>query len=267
MSRKNNTDEESSPPEGFRLGKDISCAEMSCHQIAVTPEGTPAVYLSYVDRDVHGYPFAYSPGVADRRDGGRSDYRFVSLKSGNLAFSSFLWDDHAYKILDDRVLFLPSGANNYFGVIDKESREEDEALTRRIFGVTLEELEDFLPILNGVLEGRMDDSYWARKHSRCTFSKTRDNECDLSNAWIPPNFPFIAFGDTSYFRGHLSFHGLFRFLAFTCHRHSYGNERRPFGFMKSLADAGASMDVMDGMISAFFAGQNPIIRLGDAFRR
>jgi hypothetical protein len=240
---------------------------MSSHQIAVTPEGRTAVFLGFIDRNMHDTAFKYCVSVADREKDARRKYRFISLEHGNLTSSSFLRDDQAHRILEDRIVHLPCGVDSFHGVCKTGSHELDESLTRQLFGVTHAKLEDFIPIFNEVTEGRKTDRYWAMRHSRVTFSKTRSNHCDLSNALIPDHFPFIAFGETTYFSGHVSLHGPYRLLAFLCHTCPNGNGgKEPMGFMKQLTDAGASMEIIERMITAFFAGCCPLIKLEDVVK-
>jgi hypothetical protein len=53
-------------------------------------------------------------------------------------------------------------------------------------------------------------------YARITVSQTQSKYCDLSGHWIPQDFPFISFGDSKDFGGHISLSGFYRQLEFLC---------------------------------------------------
>jgi hypothetical protein len=98
--------------------------------MAVDVAGNLRCFLGYRRADQPlDLPY-YSPSVALQDKDGRKSYRFVGLQRGTLEKSSFLRDEAYYRVLEDRWLILPSGTSSYFGVISRDKREEDCALTR-----------------------------------------------------------------------------------------------------------------------------------------
>jgi hypothetical protein len=259
MERRRNRKAQEAPtlPEGYRWGKDISPEEMQYDQVAVSPEGRATGYLGYFDLNHQGSPFLYSVCVGARTEEARRSYRFLELRAGCLHLSSFLSDSHAYRILKDRNIRLPRGAETFFGVYGPDW-ELDEELTRHFFGATFSELEVFLEQFYATIRYPLKET-WGWRPVRITFSKSRDNDCDLSGAYIPQKFPFIAFGDTTYFGGHVSLSGFYRHLAFLRHYHRHGNEIRGEAFFQRLVENGAKPEVIVQLCEAAFAGgANPI---------
>lgn len=201
-------------PEGYVRGAAIDLSTWSSEGIAVDQNGNVRCILGY--RSVE-QPFDlpyYSPLVAVRDADGRESRRFVELGHGTLTMSRFLDSDTYYRVLEDRYLVLPTATSSFFGVVTAGAREEDEGLTRSLFGGTYEEIETAAAAV-GSLTGRLHHE--VVRLPRLTFSKSKMNSCDLTGCLIPKNFPYIAFEESQYDWGHVSLFGFYRLLALLCY--------------------------------------------------
>lgn len=106
-----------------------------------------------------------------------------------------------YRIRDEYLVKLPVGSSNYFGVTQRVSGEEEPTLIRAIFGATFSDLSKLITVFAQVVDD--PGQRWA-KFPRITFSKQRDNTCDLTDALIPQWFPYLAFTESAYFKVHVS---------------------------------------------------------------
>lgn len=228
-------------PPGFVLGASIDLSSLHGGELVVDVAGNVHCYVGYARED---QPFDlpwYSPCVALRDKGGRASYRFVKLQRGMLRRTAFLREDEHYRFLDDRWLILPRGADSYFGVIERKSREEDVARTREVFGGTRSDIESVAKALSKVI-GR--DYHEIAQLPRVTFSRTRSNSCDISGCLIPKDFPYLAFEDAQYDWSHVSLHAFYKLLAFFCPsgRTSPGRQ--------ALLGSGASEEVLNILLKA-----------------
>jgi hypothetical protein len=200
-------------PEGFVQGKDIDPSRWGRDNIAIDQAGRVRCIIGYQDDDQPHDLAYYSPSVATREKDWRNSYNFVELSRGALQRSFFLRGESWYRIVEDRWLILPSGADSYFGVISRADRAEDEELTRALFGGTREEIETvaraMAPIAGRGYHETVD-------LPRVTFSKTRNNRCDITNGLIPREFPYLAFEGAQYDWSHVSLFGFYRILSFLC---------------------------------------------------
>ncbi len=252
---KQSDNESAGPPPGFVLGEDLTIEEMDYNRIAVSPEGQATFYLGYLGPRSE-QPSLHPLSIAARQKDVRRSHRFVHLLHGGLFMSSFLWNTHYYKILPDRRLRLPSGANATYGVFHQESWKLDEGLTRQLFGATQAELDEFLTAFVGAVRVPVvQDAF--EKTCCTTFSKTRDNSCDLTNQFIPKGFPYIRFGDTNVFGGHISLYGLYQQLALLCHYVRVGDEIVGEGFFQLLVDHGGKPEAIVRLAKAGVSGPSP----------
>lgn len=88
------------------------------------------------------------------------------------------------------------------------NREEDEELTRSVFGLTYKELTTLLDAYAKV----MDTGNVFTTYPRLTRSITANNFCDLTECWIPKQFPYVTFNENGYDFSHLSLWGLYRYM-------------------------------------------------------
>lgn len=182
-------------------------------ELVTDSAGDIRCYLGYrTERQPFDLPW-YSPSVALRDRGGPRSHRFVELRSGMLRTSSLPNDEQPQQLLTDRWLLLPRGTDSSFGVIDRQTRHLDEKLTRRLFGGTRADIESVAKALSRVVGREYHDM---AQLPRVTFSKTRNNSCDLTGCLIPKEFPYLAFDQSQYAWSHVSLHGFYRLLGFLC---------------------------------------------------
>jgi hypothetical protein len=146
----------------------------------------------------------------------------------------------SYRVLDDRFVALPSGADSYFGVLERESRTEDVELTRQLFGATNSEVQ-YVAARFGELTGRISNAY--SNAGRVTFSRTRNNDCDICGCLIPREFPYLGFEQAQYSWGHISLYGFYKLLAFLC------SGRREGPVRHYLLNAGVDEGLLDRLIA------------------
>jgi hypothetical protein len=200
-------------PEGFVKGKIIQLEEWHDWMIALDINGHAICYLGYFEKNNKSDIPYYDVSVASRIPKGRETYCLVQLIHGSLRYARFFDDDSYYKVLDNRSVSLPVATNNYFGVFDKDTKKEDKELTRQLFGGTISEIGS-CAVSIAKLFGRYYGELFALP--RVTFSKTRENSCDLTGCLIPRNFPYIAFDQSEYDWSHVSLFGFYRLLNLLC---------------------------------------------------
>lgn len=226
-------------PEGFVLGSTIDIASLRGEGLFIDLRGNVDCIVGYRrDDQPFDLPY-YHPSVASHDKDGKSSYRFVSLRHGTLVKSGFLHQSEYYRPLNDRRLALPRGADNYFGVITLENRKEDVDMTRQLFGGTAEEITE----VAGALAHLIGRGYQMARLPRITFSKTRQNQCDISGCLIPREFPYLAFEESQYAWGHVSLHGFYRILSLLCSAKSSNPIRN------ALIDSGISEKLLDALIA------------------
>jgi hypothetical protein len=230
-----------SPPAGFTLGSQVEISHWHGGELVLDTNQRIRCFLGYRREDQPRDLPWFSPSVALRDRDGRGSYRFVELHGGVLSQSGFLRPDEYYKIIDDRFLDLPRGAVSYFGVVRKGDREEDEELTRQVFGGTMEELEAVAHALAGIVGRSFHEMV---RLPRLTFSKTRENYCDISGCLIPREFPYVAFDSAQYDWSHVSLYGLFRLVSFMCP----SDGRGPVG--AALERAGISTELVRRLVDS-----------------
>lgn len=196
----------------YVTGDKLDPADWREWNVAQLRSGRAICYLGYRSQGQPSTLPYYSVSVAARSPDGRDSYGFVKLSSGALRYSGFFRANSHYRVLNNRILTLPRGANNYFGVIDSDSREEDPGLTRDLFGGTIDEL-----LTVATAFGKVCGRY--REHTglpRVTFSNSRENACEITGSLIPRQFPYVAFAQSQYEWGHVSLFGFYRLLSLTC---------------------------------------------------
>lgn len=227
-------------PPGYIPGAKVDISAWHAGQLVVDVAGNVHCYVGYTTAD---QPFDlpyYAPCVALRDKGGRASDRFVELRGGTLRRSGFLRDDGHYRVIQDRWLVLPRGAESYFGVIERDGRGEDVELTRQVFGGTREDIESVATALSEVF-GR--GHHEMVRLPRVTFSRTRNNSCDVSGCLIPKDFPYLAFEDSQYAWSHVSLYAFYRLLSFAC-------PSRGSPVQRALLDSGVSPDVLTLLLAA-----------------
>jgi hypothetical protein len=238
-------------PPGYVLGSKI-ISSWGYRPLVEDPSGQLYCYLGYVaaDQQPSGLAF-YGPAVAVRDKDGMSSDRFVQLRGGTLFKSAFLDAESPYRVLDDRLLVLPSGTDSYYGVVERGSRSEDVARTRELFGGTYDEVTKVAAAL-AVIVGRTHHEL--ARLPRVTFSKTRNNRCDLTDCLIPEDFPYVAFGYSPYVWSHVSLYGLYKLLDLLCPT----DRPWPSPLKKLLSEAAISDEVVNTMLKAADPNRHPL---------
>lgn len=241
------------PPDGFLPRESLGLESWHRGTIAVDATGKAHCYLGYRAPGQDASLQLVSPQVGLRTPEGLASRHFVSLERGRLSWSQFLSASGYYRLVDDKCVRFPTGANSHFCVLDLGSREEDAELTRQVFGATAEEYQqiaDAIGRATGLTEWRSP---------RVTFSRAGDNLCDMTGGLIPREFPYVAFAESQYHWGHVSLWGMCRFVAFVC------PSRRASRVRGLLVEEGVSESLIDRVVDV---GLQPteIITYSDLWR-
>jgi hypothetical protein len=184
----------------------------------------------------------------------KGDWRLIRLSHGALIHTFGPLDskgDDLYKIIPDHVVRYPSGLNNNYGVFNRKDSSENEFLTRELFCITQAELEAFLKTFAKLFQA-FDERI---RYPRTTHSNRNSNTCDISQLWIPVNFPYVAAAESQYFWGHISLFGFFRFISWLCFRRE---QNRSYSH---LISNGVPNELLDRIIQTpFEIFWNPIIK-------
>ncbi len=217
--------------------------------IARSRSGEIYCYVGYRKENQPADNAYYDISVAIHDSVGPSEHRFVRLKGGTLTLESFFAPDEPIQLIENQFLALPKGSDSFFGARERSTWIENTELTEQLFGATYAELKAVADCF-GILTGRNSDSYL--KAGRVSFSRTRNNYCDISGCLIPSDFPYLAFEQSPYDWGHVSLYGFYRLLAFTC------SSRRDEPIYRGLLDLGVESAVLDRMIAAGNQNEGPI---------
>jgi hypothetical protein len=207
------------------------------HTLALDERGYAVCFISYSTGERSASPIHYDPCVGLRSREARSSSRFIRLNGGHLHWSTFLADEEWYEVLVDKHVSFPSGANAYFGVVSNDDWHEDQILTRQVFGATSVEYQALADAL-GAVAGRKG---W--RYPSVTFSKSRENSCDLTEALIPRGFPYVAFEQSQYAWSHVSLGGIGAVLAFVFSRRDSLLRRQ------LLTQEGVTEELIDRLVS------------------
>jgi hypothetical protein len=234
---------------GFIRGSEIDLSSWKDGSLAIDEIGEAYCILGYrLEEQPSTLPY-YSPSVAVRDHDGRSSYRFVRLFRGTLGMAGFFRDDRYYRFLDDRRLVLPTGTDAYFGVVSRDLREEDTELSRSVFGGTVAEIRDLAKAMSRIAGRSFGDTV---QMPRVTFSKTRNNRCDISGCLIPRNFPYVAFEGSQHDWGHVSLHGLYRLVSFLA------GSLTASPIFEALVEAGVTAESLHAVLSNTDGNFHPI---------
>lgn len=110
------------------------------------------------------------------------------------------------------ILQLPSTNNNPYGVYYKKSKEIEEELTKKVFGMSYEDLSQLIYHFNNCFK-LTTQTYYSRYPS-ITRAIQKDNYCDITEIWIPAGFPYIAFSESGYYYSHISLYGFYQQVKF-----------------------------------------------------
>lgn len=110
------------------------------------------------------------------------------------------------------VVQLPGTNNNPYGIYYEKSKEIEEELTKKIFGMTYNDLSQLIYHFNNCFE-MIPQTYYSRYPS-ITRAIKNDNYCDITEMWIPAGFPYITFYESGYYYSHISFYGFYQQVKF-----------------------------------------------------
>ena len=164
---------------------------------------------------------------------------FFRIINGFIAIDQFIdnqYHDKKYKRIDAHIRF-PVAAETYFGVLINRG-DEDEVLTRAIFGLTYSELYS-------VLEGyaKILGTYNIyTQYPRITRSVRSMNHCDITDILIPEQFPYVTFKDSGYDFSHVSLWGFYRYIQLLI------NNSKTSQIGKALLEADVSETAMDAIL-------------------
>lgn len=149
----------------------------------------------------------------DRKISGRIR-NFYRISDGCIYLENYVDDfcykDKMFKQIVGRV-HLSKNCTDYGVVVD---HQEDTVLTRAVFGLTFRELSELVAASTKVLS-RYGNGSW---FPRLTRSLHSDNHCELTGAWIPAKFPYIAFSESGYDFSHVSVWGFYRLIQLLTYR-------------------------------------------------
>lgn len=107
---------------------------------------------------------------------------------------------------------LPTTTNIPYGVHYDKNEDVQNELSRKIFGLCYRDLSELLYHYNKFFR-IIPDSYY-NIYPSITRSIKSDNYCDITNMWIPANFPYIAFQESGYYYSHISLYGFYQHVKF-----------------------------------------------------
>lgn len=110
--------------------------------------------------------------------------------------------DRIYKRID-AVIHFPM-PDTYFAVL--VNQQEDEELTRAVFGLTYDEISVLLKAYAKTF-GTYNEYI---SYPKLTRSSRSANSCDMTDVWIPESFPYVAFEESRFLFSHVSLWGFYR---------------------------------------------------------
>lgn len=233
---------------------------------AVIPDHFPAVYesssgdiivyLGAITRDsremyIGGCPFWLHGKHSEDAEAQAAIQGFYRLESGVIYRDAFLDKDtlFPFEVAEvSRYIDLPTSAFSYFGVCSRETREEDSVATRLVFGLTYEELSEILSIYGNIFG--LGNTY--QRFPRITRSTQKDNRCDLSYAWIPRNFPYITFDDSTCPFSHISLGAFYKHMRLLL---LHGPRSVAW---KAMVEAGANEGTLERIVHMQTSWQPPV---------
>ena len=133
---------------------------------------------------------------------------FYRIVNGYISLDNYVdygtYSNHFYKRIDCAIRF-PHPDNYYAVFVDNQ---EDEDLTRAIFGLTHEEITSLLDAYAITMGTYHEYSVYPK----LTKSQRSSHSCDITDFWIPERFPYVAFKDSGYDFSHVSLFGFYRHI-------------------------------------------------------
>ena len=94
----------------------------------------------------------------------------------------------------------------------EKSKEIEETLTQKIFGISYEDLSQLIYHFNNCFKITTQTYY--NRYPSITRAIKNDNYCDITEMWIPAGFPYIAFSESGYYYSHISLYGFYQQVKF-----------------------------------------------------
>ena len=159
---------------------------------------------------------------------------FYRVENGCILLDNYIdngfYGNNLYKKIDCGIHF--PCPDNYYAVV--VNGRDDENLTRGIFGLIHEEIEALLEAYAITMgTNRVYGTY-----PRLTRSTTGSNYCELTETWIPRQFPYIAFNESMYEFSHISLYGFYR------HVQLVTGKKINSVFSKCLLKSGGTEDIL-----------------------
>jgi len=140
---------------------------------------------------------------------------YIALAGGALFEQRIAITDITDKVVSsDCYVKFPQKMNPSFGVRNADTREEDGEKSRRVFGLTYDELNEILPVISSVLFNTGPETNQHLRGLRVTSSYS-ENTCELTDAWIPSDFPYLTETEGNNIT-HLSLYGFYKLIGTMC---------------------------------------------------
>lgn len=240
-----------------KIYEQIQEKEILCQEIVI-PDSFPAIYIDERDEvycyhgviDQDRFLFSSSPyylkGKSPRqiKDTIRGYFR---IKNGQILQEKEYIDE--YNSFNNNMkckeipafLHFPSPQDMTYCVYYDQQKNLEDILTEKIFGLSYRDLAELLQQFNDIFRIAQKD-YFSR-YPKITRSIKKDNECELSNLWIPSEFPYIAFGESSYLYSHVSLYGFYNHIKFI----TGGNRESPIA--KKLIENGLNPEILKKVLA------------------
>lgn len=152
---------------------------------------------------------------------------FYRIINGCIVIDDYIdkqFGEHKYKHINGAVVRFPVSAETDYGVAHVGDFTEDKELTRKIFGLTCSELRKLLVVYANIFG--IYNNY--TQYPRLTRSTRSYNFCDMTGLFIPKQFPYIAFDESSYEYSHVSLWGFYNHLGVLLHGREHSIIYREF---------------------------------------
>lgn len=178
---------------------------LSLPELFRTEAGRFVCYYGYKPRRIAEKDHCFALSVAFRDGESLDSSRFIKLENGALIWG-YEPNENLYHLPEMNV-DLPQGTSRDFGVYGNDGVLDEEA-ARQIFGLLFEELKSLVECYEEAA------GHQGQRKGRVTSSNRLDNICNLTGAYIPMNFPYVAFSKSGYMWSHVSIFGFYCHLAF-----------------------------------------------------
>ncbi len=134
---------------------------------------------------------------------------------------------------------LPSTNNNPYGIYCSKYENIEKELSRKVFGLSYNELSELIYHYNEIFQ--IVPKTYHNKYPSITRSVNNDNYCDITQMWIPANFPYIAFAESGYYYSHISLYGFYEHVKFITQNYIDST------ISKKLINSGLNPEVLESL--------------------